>query len=135
MRLNAVNRRLRAAMLLTVTILAGCLGKQDQSEIVVYTALDRQFSEPIFDSFTRATDIRVRAKYDVEANKTVGLTNLIINEQRHPRCDLFWNNEILNTLRLQKPRSPPGLLGVRRRPFSAIHTLDHPSLVWICSPS
>jgi len=37
-----------------------------------------------------------------ESTKTVGLTNLIIAEARRPRCDLFWNNEILNTLRLKE---------------------------------
>ena len=42
------------------------------------------------------------SKFDVESTKTVGLTNLIIAEARRPRCDLFWNNEILNTLRLKE---------------------------------
>ena len=32
----------------------------------------------------------------------MGLTNLIITEAEQPRCDLFWNNEILNTLRLKE---------------------------------
>jgi iron(III) transport system substrate-binding protein len=72
------------------------------SEVVVYTALDREFSEPVFEEFTRITGIDVRAKYDTEANKSVGLANLILNERSRPRCDLFWNNELLNTLRLQR---------------------------------
>lgn len=80
--------------------LAGCLGGSTQDEVVVYTALDREFSEPIFDQFTAETGIAVRATYDTEANKTVGLVNLILNERQRPRCDLFWNNEIVNTLRL-----------------------------------
>jgi iron(III) transport system substrate-binding protein len=42
------------------------------------------------------------AKYDVESTKTVGLVNAIIQERNRPRCDLFWNNEILHTLRLKK---------------------------------
>jgi iron(III) transport system substrate-binding protein len=41
-------------------------------------------------------------KYDVESTKTVGLVNLIIAEQASPTCDLFWNNEIMHTVRLQK---------------------------------
>jgi iron(III) transport system substrate-binding protein len=73
-----------------------------QDQLVVYTALDREFSEPIFAEFTRQTGIVVHPKYDTEANKTVGLTNLILNERARPRCDLFWNNEILNTLRLEQ---------------------------------
>ncbi len=75
-----------------------------REEVVVYTALDREFSEPIFDEFTQITGIAVRAKYDTEASKTVGLVNLILNERDSPRCDLFWNNEILNTLRLDREK-------------------------------
>jgi iron(III) transport system substrate-binding protein len=72
-----------------------------EREVVVYTALDRQFSEPIFAEFTAQTGIRTLPVYDTESTKTVGLTNRIRAEAGHPRCDVFWNNEILNTLRLK----------------------------------
>jgi iron(III) transport system substrate-binding protein len=91
-----------------------------RGEIVVYTALDREFSEPVFKEFTQITGIAVRAKYDTEANKTVGLANLVINERERPRCDLFWNNEILNTLRLQQHE----LL----RPFTSNWAADYPEM-------
>ena len=42
------------------------------------------------------------AKFDVESTKTVGLVNTIIAEGDQPSCDLFWNNEIMHTVRLQK---------------------------------
>lgn len=71
------------------------------NQLVVYTALDRQFSEPILADFTRQTGINVQAVYDTESTKTVGLVNRIRAEARRPRCDVFWNNEILNTLRLK----------------------------------
>lgn len=77
-----------------------CGGRID--EVVVYTALDRSFSEPIFKIFTERTSIRVRALYDTESTKTIGLANRIRAEKERPRCDVFWNNEILNTLRLKK---------------------------------
>lgn len=82
------------------------------AEVVVYTALDRQFSEPILNEFTARTGIRVRAAYDTESTKTVGLVNRIRAEADRPRCDVFWNNEILNTLRLKsegllQPCAPP----------------------------
>ena len=70
--------------------------------MIVYTALDRQFSEPIFEEFQARTGIQIVPKYDTESTKTVGLANAIIAEQSRPRCDLFWNNEILNTLRLEQ---------------------------------
>jgi iron(III) transport system substrate-binding protein len=70
--------------------------------VVVYSALDREFSEPILKAYGEQTKVSVLPKFDVESTKTVGLTNLIITESRRPRCDLFWNNEILNTLRLKQ---------------------------------
>lgn len=75
--------------------------KSTDQEVIVYTALDRQFSEPILDAFTQQTGIAVRAVYDTESTKTVGLVNRIRAEANRPRCDVFWNNEILNTLRLK----------------------------------
>ncbi|MCB9874994.1 MAG: extracellular solute-binding protein [Planctomycetaceae bacterium] len=79
----------------------GCLPRSEQ-EVIVYAALDREFSEPILNDFQAATGIQVLAKYDVESTKTVGLVSAIIQEQNRPRCDVFWNNEILHTLRLKK---------------------------------
>ena len=72
-----------------------------EDEVIVYTALDRQFSEPILAEFTKRTGIAARAVYDTESTKTVGLVNRIIAEANRPRCDVFWNNEILNTLRIK----------------------------------
>jgi iron(III) transport system substrate-binding protein len=86
-------------------LLAGC-GQRPQpasyEQVVVYTALDQEFSQPIFDEFTQATGIVVRPKYDTESTKTIGLTQAILAERERPRCDLFWNNEILNTMRLER---------------------------------
>jgi iron(III) transport system substrate-binding protein len=79
----------------------GC-GQHQPPEVIVYTALDQEFSEPIFRDFTNETGIVVRAKYDTESTKTVGLAEAILTERARPRCDLFWNNEILNTLRLER---------------------------------
>ena len=70
-------------------------------EVVVYTALDRGFSEPILEAFTQKTGIKVLPQYDTESTKTVGLTNRIRAEKNRPRCDVFWNNEILNTMQLK----------------------------------
>ena len=80
----------------------GCREPSNSKEVVVYAALDRDFSEPLFREFQKKTGIRVRAKYDTESQKTVGLFNAILSESNRPRCDLFWNNEILNTLRLRE---------------------------------
>lgn len=84
-------------------------------EVVVYTALDAEFSQPVLDDFQRETGIRVLAKFDVESTKTVGLANAIIAESKRPRADVFWNNEVLHTLRLESR----GLLEAWRPPAAA----------------
>jgi len=73
-----------------------------EGRVVVYTALDRQFAEPILAEFTKRTGITAVPVFDTEATKTVGLTNRIRAEANRPRCDVLWNNEILNTLRLKE---------------------------------
>jgi iron(III) transport system substrate-binding protein len=84
-----------------VLLFASCSANRTPS-VVVYTALDQAFSGPVFEEFTRQTGIRVLAKYDTESTKTVGLTQALFAERDRPRCDLFWNNEIVNTLRLDQ---------------------------------
>ncbi len=84
----------------------------EKPEVVVYTALDRIFSEPILQEFEKQTGIKVLAVYDTESTKTIGLTNKIRAEKERPRCDVFWNNEIVNTVRLKEegllqPCRPP----------------------------
>jgi iron(III) transport system substrate-binding protein len=96
---NAIG--LIAACLAALTIVSGCAPRAAQ-EVVVYTALDEEFSRPIFEEFTRQTGIAVRAQFDVESTKSVQLTQRIMAERGRPRCDVFWNNEVVNTLRLQR---------------------------------
>ena len=87
---------------LLIALLAPYLSTAWQPSVVVYTALDQEFSQPVFEAFTRQTGIQVLAKYDTESTKTVGLTQALFAERERPRCDLFWNNEIVNTLRLDQ---------------------------------
>lgn len=76
--------------------------QNDAGEVVVYTAHDRQFSEPILQLFEEQTGIEVKPVYDSEAVKTVGLVNRLLAERNRPRCDVFWNNEILRSIQLKK---------------------------------
>jgi len=80
--------------------LAGC-GANERS-VAVYSSLDPEFSVPVLDAYAQKTGVEIRRKFDVESTKSVGLTERIVQEAARPRCDLFWNNEILNTLRLRK---------------------------------
>ncbi len=90
----------RAAWLLCV-LLPGCW-RTGGPEVVVYTALDSEFSTPIFERFTAESGVAVLPKFDAESTKTVGLAEAIGAERGRPRCDVFWNNEILHTLRLER---------------------------------
>lgn len=99
---------------------AGCGAGNSADRVVVYTALDSNFSERILEDFARESGVEALPKFDTESTKTVGLTQAIIAEKERPRCDVFWNNEILNTLRLEKQ----GLLDVYRSPSAA----DYPEM-------
>ena len=68
--------------------------------VVVYASQDQAYAEPILQDFTKRTGIKVRAVYDSEAVKTVGLANRLLAEHSHPQCDVFWNNEELRTRQL-----------------------------------
>lgn len=70
--------------------------------VVVYCALDRLYAQPILETFTRATGITVLPKWDTEATKTTGLVQSIRAERRNVRCDVFWNNELSQTIGLAR---------------------------------
>jgi len=98
-------------VLICCILLTGCLSKTD-NEVVVHAALDREFSQPILDDVGAELGVRVLTKFDQESNKTVGLVTGIVQSKARPQADIFWNNEILHTLRLEKM----GLLDVYRSP-------------------
>ena len=106
-------------LIVGVGLIGGCLRKSE-NELVVFAALDREFSQPILSDLEQELGIRIRCKFDQESNKTVGLASEIIQNKDHPQADIFWNNEILHTLRLQKL----GLLQAYRSP-QADHFSDH----------
>ncbi|MHC4758944.1 MAG: hypothetical protein ACYTE8_09825 [Planctomycetota bacterium] len=58
-------------------IFTGCKDKNilQQQQVVVYTSLDKVFSQPILDLFEKETGIKVLDVYDSEATKTTGLVN------------------------------------------------------------
>ena len=98
----------RAAGIVTLcailtTALIGCGGNATgEAPLIAYVALDREFSEPILKDYEAKSKRRVDAIFDVESTKSVGLAQRIIAERTAPRCDVYWNNEIINTLRLKE---------------------------------
>jgi iron(III) transport system substrate-binding protein len=93
----------QATSILSALLLLGLLGCGSEGrKVVVYSSQDPEFAAPLLDDYARRSGVEVEPKFDVESTKTVGLTQLLIREAAKPRCDLFWNNEILNTLRLRE---------------------------------
>lgn len=75
--------------------------QRDDNSLVIYCAHDATYAQPVLDEFTRQTGIEVQVRFDEEANKSLGLTSLLETEKSNPRCDVFWNNQTLGTIRLQ----------------------------------
>ncbi|MCA9129728.1 MAG: extracellular solute-binding protein [Planctomycetales bacterium] len=50
----------------------------------------------------RQPGLSVLSQFDVESTKTTGLVSRLESEAGRPRCDVFWNNEIMHTLRLEE---------------------------------
>lgn len=110
-------RFLPMALLLFAT---GCGSSQPEEttrSLVVYTSQDRVYAEPIFNQFTKATGIEIKAQFDSESAKTMGLAKRILAEQTHPVCDLFWSNESLAVRKLAEAGAVQGFeeLGYRMR--------------------
>jgi len=68
-----------------------------RSLVIAYCAQDQVYAESIFHDFEKQTGIKVRAVFDSEAVKTVGLANRLLAERSHPQCDIFWGNEEMRT--------------------------------------
>ena len=100
-RISQFSTRFRLVPALLLPVLGGCWTSSGP-EVVCYSAQDEEFARPVFDDFHKTTGIAVEPKWDAESSKTVGLASDIVAESKRPRCDVFWNNEILLTMRLAR---------------------------------
>ncbi len=97
-----VNRALVSCFVTLAATLVGCV-RQPENSVVIYSAADREYAQPLLAAFSRRhAGTEVVPQFDVESTKTVGLVTRIESEKQRPRCDVFWNNEILHTLRLER---------------------------------
>jgi iron(III) transport system substrate-binding protein len=101
MKKNPVFKILIVIVLLS-TMLTGCNSNARQKQVIVYTAVDQVFSEPVLEEFERLTGIQVLPVYDVEAAKTTGLVNRLIAESNRPKADVFWSNECAQMIILKE---------------------------------
>ncbi|HVS37145.1 MAG TPA: extracellular solute-binding protein [Gemmataceae bacterium] len=106
--------RLFLALGLIVALASGCWNTQgtnkdsthgvgdDDAPVVLYCAQDKEFAEGILGQFRDNTGLAATPKFDTEADKSVSLVVELQSERERPRCDVFWNNEIVSTIRLQR---------------------------------
>lgn len=95
-------RALLITALLFVTLAFWHLARRHaRTPLVVYCAHDAVYSEKILKRFEERTRIPVDLRFDTEATKSLGLVELLTREKDAPRCDVFWNNELLGMLDLQ----------------------------------
>lgn len=97
-----MTRRLLPLLILAALTGAWLYHRSGPPRLTVYCAHDSIYAESILRDFTRQTGIPVASRYDTEATKSLGLTELLVREKDAPRCDVFWNNELLGTLDLQE---------------------------------
>ena len=91
---------LALALVLSLVLVSACAPRE--KTVTIYTSVDRNFSELVFQDFEKKTGIKVRAGYDTEASKTTGLVNKLIEEASNPQADVFWNGEFSQTILLKE---------------------------------
>lgn len=79
-----------------------CSQVEQENQVIVYVSVDQVYSSKLLKQFEKETNIKVRAVYDTEASKAVGLARRLLAEKNSPHADLFWNSEFLRTESLVK---------------------------------
>jgi len=82
----------------------GCQRRPDEPgrQVVLYCSVDQAVAEPIIAFFEKQSGLRVLARFDTEASKTVGLVQRLRAEAADAVCDVFWSSEIFHTIRLAR---------------------------------
>lgn len=103
---NSAGSALRSAILLAavfgLVLLFAWWRLHSQDAVVVYCAHDAVYAKDVLQKFQEETGIRVIMVFDTEATKSLALAEMIKQERSAPRCDVFWNNELLGTLDLKE---------------------------------
>jgi iron(III) transport system substrate-binding protein len=114
-----------AVILLTSLLAVGCTNSPE-TRVVLYSAQDKVFAESSLAEFRKQTGLTVDPKYDIEKDKSVSLYTELVKEKDRPRCDVFWNNEPLNTIRLQRQGLLEAYDSPSAKPFpGSLKAADH----------
>jgi iron(III) transport system substrate-binding protein len=98
----------------SLLLLISC--QSDENTLTIYTSVDRNYSEQVFNDFEEKTGIKVLPAYDTEASKTTGMVNKLIEEQNNPVANVFWNGEFAQTILLKEK----GILASYTSPEAAV---------------
>jgi iron(III) transport system substrate-binding protein len=95
---------------------SGC-SPRASDEVVLYSSCDAIYARPLIEAFERTTGVAVRAVYDTEHDKAVGLANRLLAEKTHPRADVYWSSEPLRVAVLARagvfaPYDSPAAAGI-----------------------
>lgn len=86
-------------------ITIGC-GKSKDADaarrVVVYTSVDRIFSEPVLKAAGKRVGLEVVGVYDTEETKSTGLVNRLIAKKNNPDGDIFWSGDPARAALLKK---------------------------------
>ena len=93
--------RIALASLLLIGLAVSCNREGGSAQtVVLYTSVDEPVARQIADDFQRQTGIRVELVPDAESNKSVGLAHKLVAEKDRPQADVFWANEVFNTINI-----------------------------------
>lgn len=84
-----------------------------ESRVVVYTSVDRIFSEPVLQQAGEDLGLNVVGVYDTEETKSTGLVNRLLARRDNPDGDVFWSGDparaaLLKAEGLTEPYVPGG---------------------------
>ena len=108
------NRILFVAAIVAVAAVAAFLvWPESEKDLTLYCSVDQDQSLEIVNKFKVATGITVNFQGETEASRGVGITQALVHEQKHPRADVLWANEIMNTVYMRDiglfAPLPPGI--------------------------
>lgn len=93
--------RFPLASLILIGLAVSCNREGGSAQsVVLYTSVDEPVARQIVDDFERQSGIRVELITDAESNKSVGLARKLVAEKDRPQADVFWANEVFNTINI-----------------------------------
>lgn len=93
---------LGAILMIAACLFCACGRQKPVSGVVIYTSVDKEYSEPLLRKFEESTGIRVTPVYDASATKPAELVRRLETERGSPAADVFWNGEAVQTMHLKK---------------------------------